>query len=150
MNLDTGTISTPNSPTTMTSNGAVDNIPMERVVYPSHKDQHIHVAPDQMVVITAYSIVSSVYVRKLLISSGVPETGTVGCCNKSSSVASQVLNRVTIPQYTMCRDVPMVVISIPGLYEISPSTPNDDLVVTATHYSLQPQGPTANPCCTTC
>lgn len=125
-----------------------DTSTSERIVYPRPVEQYVAVPPGHMVVLTSYTkTCKPICVSKVLLSNGVPDTATgSGCCSVlTKGASSTVLNRVVIPAYTMTMDNPVTVLNIPGIYSISPTDDSEgDIVVTATEYPLQQNGPIIN------
>ena len=154
IDLDTGTYSPPLSGQTQIGNVVFDKTPSDRVVYPSHAEQLIRVNPNSMIVVTAYGMTSGtpVHIEKVLVSSGTPATSTGGCCPtiQVQEAERMVLNRVRIPNLTLCTQTPYVVLSVPGIYALKVPVDNGDIMVTAVEYTLQQSGPNVNPCCIGC
>lgn len=138
--LDTGIINNPLTGTTTVGNVVYDKTPSERVVYPSNYEQLIAVKPSEMAVITAYGLAPSdvVYIEKLLVSSGTPETAIGSCQPKITSSERMILNRVKLKSLSLCENNPVSIIDIPGVYGISvKSSEENDIIVTAVNYPLQ-------------
>lgn len=141
--LDTGSLTNPLAPQVTVAGVTVDNTPSERVVYPHTKEQLLVVKPGEMIVLTSYGLdTNKAEVKKILLSNGVPELGTGGCNPVITSAQSAVLNRVTIPAYTMCSDAPVTILDIPGVYSVAPTADlNGAITITAVSHQLQHKGP---------
>lgn len=150
--LDTGIINTPTATEVYDGPTLYDTTPSERVVYPAHTEQLIRVLPQEMVVVTAYSLGRDrVFIEKALVSNSMPPRALLGCDPKIIESARMILNRVTIPQHMLCEQIPYTILSIPGVYLVKPTADNEgQLVITATTHPLQNQGPTTNLCCVEC
>ena len=135
--LDTGTLTTP-STTSVVDGTTIDNTASERVVYPSETEALIVVRPRQMVVVTAYG--GSANISKVLLSNGIPDFSSGGCCPTISKADAVILSSVVIPCYSMSASNPISVIHVPGTYKVTPVGSDDDLRVTAMAYSQQNDG----------
>lgn len=149
--LDTGTVANPLAGQSVIGSVTYDNTPSERVVYPNNTEQLIYVRPNEMVVITAYGLDDNkAFIDKVLVSNSIPMTSTGGCCPTIQSAERMILNRVAIPQLTLCAKIPYHVISIPGIYALRVSDPDGSVLITATGHPLQQHGPMTHSCCDTC
>lgn len=141
--LDTGVLDAP-----PLQQVGVDNVDgeynvSEPRIYPSDNDVIITVGPNQMAVVTAYfsewtpADTAEVAVYKVLVTSGVPESGSAGCCPTTHSVPARKLRRAKLCGWELrdCRAV--LVITTPGKYEFEPNSAGADVIITAQTSPLQ-------------
>lgn len=141
--LDTGVLAVP-----PLQSAAVDNVDgeynvSEPRIYPSDNDVILSVGPNQMAVVTAYfsewspADTAEVAVYKVLITSGVPESGSSGCCPTVNSTPARKLRRAKLCGWELRECSAVLVITTPGKYEFEPNSAGADVIITAQTLPLQ-------------
>lgn len=115
----------------------------EPKIYPSTSPVVISVGPGQMAVVSAYWAeegdpeTQEVAVFKVLMSMGIPESGSNGCCPTSTAEAVRILRRSKMCGWELKDCSPVAVIITPGKYELEPNGAASDVILTAQILPIQ-------------
>lgn len=115
----------------------------EPKIYPIEGDAIISVGPQQMAVVTAYfsdignPLTQEVEVFKALTTSGVPASGSAGCCPNIQYTPAKKLRSAKLCGWELKDCSPVLVITTPGKYEFTPNAEGADVIITAQILPLQ-------------
>lgn len=115
----------------------------EPKIYPYDGDAIISIGPEQMAVVTAYfsdigdPLTQLVEVFKVLTTSGVPATGSAGCCPTLRHTPAKKLRSAKLCGWELKECSPVLVITTPGKYEFTPNAEGADVIITAQILPLQ-------------
>lgn len=110
------------------------------ILFPNNDEKyHFTISPGQMAVLTGYNLdEAGIDIYKILINSGTDQVGGGPCCEPSKKATpARVALRSKICAWKLVDCSPIVVIKIPGIYEVMPEDPNSEATVTLDRYPLQ-------------